>query len=162
MLRDPAAAEAMLRDPAAAAPLTASTDTEAARWYGWSARAAENAQDFESAASQWMAAINADPANADPHGAYGVVCLRLKRYDHATVAAGMMQLLAPASSLTWFLTGTTDALGGRADPAVAAYVMALRLSKSPPATRRALAEWARTLQDERVTAAVNAALSRAG
>jgi len=162
MLRDPAAAEAALRDTASLQAITASSDSEAERWYAWSARAAEKADDFQAAASEWMAAINADPANPEPHGAYGVVCLRLKRFDHAKVAAHMMQLLAPASTLTWFLTGTTDALADRQDDAVAAYGMALRLAKNPPATRRALGDWARTLQDARVTAAVNAALARPG
>lgn len=118
-------------------------DEPAAVWYGLSAKAAAAAGNFEEAAWNSRAAIEADPTNPDHHIALALTSFEVGNYEVTEAVAKIVPFLAPRTTNAWVVLGLAEALDekdGIESTATGAFVLALRLSRNPAFTRKYLSD----------------------
>jgi hypothetical protein len=118
-------------------------DEPAAVWYGLSAKAATAVGNFEEAAWNSRAAIEADPANPDYHIALALSSFEAGNYEVTKAVAKMVPFLAPRTTNAWVVLGLAEALDekdGLDSTATGAFVLAVRLSRNPAFTRKYLSD----------------------
>lgn len=118
-------------------------DEPAAVWYGLSAKAAAAGGNFEEAAWNSRAAIEADPTNADNHIALALSSFEAGNYEVTKAVAKIVPFLAPRTTNAWVVLGLAEALDekdGLESTAIGAFVLAVRLSRNPAFTRKYLSD----------------------
>jgi hypothetical protein len=118
-------------------------DEPTAVWYGLSAKAAAAVGNFEEAAWNSRAAIEADPTNPDHHIALALNSFEAGNYEVTKAVAKIVPFLAPRTTNAWVVLGLAEALDekdGQESTATGAFVLAVRLSRNPAFTRKYLSD----------------------
>jgi hypothetical protein len=118
-------------------------DEPAAVWYGLTAKAAAASGNFDEAARNSLAAIEADPVNADYHIALALSSFEAGNYEMTKAVAKIVPFLAPRTTNAWVVLGLAEALDekdGLDSTATGAFVLAVRLSRNPAFTRKYLSD----------------------
>jgi cytochrome c-type biogenesis protein CcmH/NrfG len=136
------------------------TDPTAVRWYGGLALAREKAGDDAGVIAPAQAALAADPSAAAGYLRLAFAQYRLGRLDEIRWMADVVPLLAPRNPDSWVLVGLIEGRDGHRDAAVAALSHGLQLGGNTPAIRRRYERLVDQTRDDRVGAALLAALAK--
>jgi len=136
-------------------------DLSAATWFSLSARASLSAGNFEDAAWEARAAIEADPTNSEHHVAFGLAKYRSGN-DAGVFAVGrILPRLAPATTNAWTLFALAQSMDDDPDAELTkgAFVLAIRLSKNAESTKRYFRELAENARNPLTKELIYAALA---
>ena len=115
-------------------------DESAGIWFSLSARAAANVGQFVEASLNARAAIEADPKNPDYHVAFALSKYTQGQLEPVRFAAQALAVLAPRATNTWMLYGLAEAMDDGAAKldslATGSFILAIKLSRNPDATRK--------------------------
>ena len=115
-------------------------DESAGIWYSLTARTAANLRQFDEAALNARAAIEADPVNPDYHVSFALSKYALGQVEPVKTVAQALTILAPRATNTWMLYGLALAMDESEvksdDLATGSFILAIKLSRSPDVTRK--------------------------
>jgi len=138
--------------------LNIDSDPAAAKWFGLMAEFEEKSGRLASAISYSLAAMSAEPLNAEHYHRFLIAHYRLGNFEEIRKLAVAGPMLAPASTNSWMLLGIAEATADRPAHATGAFRIALAVSRSAANTQRYFQELASTSTDARVAAAIQEAL----
>lgn len=129
-------------------------DESAGIWFSLSARAAANVGQFDEASLNARAAIEADPKNPDYHVAFALSKYTQGQLEPVRFAAQALAVLAPRATNTWMLYGLAEAMDDGAAKldslATGSFILAIKLSRNPDATRKYFTALMTKSEDPRV------------
>ena len=115
-------------------------DESAGIWFSLAARAAANSGQFDEAGLNARAAVEADPTNPDYHVAFALAKYSQGQVEPVRFAAHALAVLAPRATNTWMLFGLAEAMDdgdSKLDGlATGSFILAIKLSRNPEATRK--------------------------
>jgi len=147
-----------LKQQIAALPKLAHGDRPAAQEANKKGLAEFNAKQYGSANQYFIAAQQADPADAEIAGNLGFTYLKLGDLKQAVKALSTALVLAPGRSSTWANLAEYYALQGQQQEAVACYALAFQFSQNQNKSREYLQKQVTSADDPKVRQAAQQAL----
>jgi hypothetical protein len=138
-------------------PTDIAIDPPAGLWFSLEARAMLDAGSTVESTRSALAAVFADPLNADYYTALGYAAIKSGDKEIVSAAAQVLLTLAPGSTNSWVIVGVAAALEDNPF-ATDALAVAIERSRSKPTTLKVLKEIASQTLDTRIRSAIDAAL----